>query len=78
MASYYHTFSKLNEGFRSGKKISNIISKIKRIEDQQQEYEVDSKALLEWIASKIKQVIDKKFNLEYNFFKSSYKLSKSL
>jgi hypothetical protein len=40
VASYYHTFSKLNEGFRGGKKITNIISKIKRIEEQQHEYEV--------------------------------------
>ena len=43
IASYYHTFSKLNEGFRGGKKISNIISKIKRVEDQQNEYELDSR-----------------------------------
>ena len=52
IASFYHTFSKLNEGQRGGKKITFIISKIKRIEDQQRQYEVDSKALLEWISEK--------------------------
>ena len=40
IASYYHTFSKLNEGQRGGKKITFIISKIKRIEDQQRQYKM--------------------------------------
>ena len=52
IASYYHTFSKLNEGQRGGKKITFIISKIKMIEDQQRQYEIDSKKLLEWIIAK--------------------------
>lgn len=52
IASYYHTFSKLNEGQRGGKKITFIISKIKTIEDQQRQYEIDSKSLLKWIADK--------------------------
>ena len=61
MASYYHTFSKLNEGFRGGKKITNIISKIKRIEEQQHEYEIDSRSLLEWIAVKTDQMRKRSF-----------------
>ena len=52
IASFYHNFSKLNEGQRGGKKITFIISKIKKIEDQQKQYEIDSKALLEWISQK--------------------------
>jgi spectrin beta len=52
IASYYHTFSKLNKGQRGGKKITFIISKIKRIEEQQRDYEIASKDLLEWIAEK--------------------------
>ena len=52
IASFYHNFSKLNEGQRGGKKITFIISKIKKIEDQQRQYEIDSKALLEWISQK--------------------------
>merc|ERR1712061_612905 len=52
VASYYHTFSKLNQGQRGGKKITFIISKIKNIEDQQRDYELSSKALLEWISLK--------------------------
>ena len=59
IASYYHTFSKLNEGQRGGKKITFIISKIKNIEDQQREYELSSKALLEWIAIKT-ELLEKK------------------
>ena len=52
IASFYHTFSKLNQGQRGGKKITFIISKIKSIEDQQRQYEINSKALLAWIATK--------------------------
>ena len=33
VASFYHTFSKLNEGQRGAKKINAIVTKIKRIED---------------------------------------------
>ena len=43
IASYYHTFSKLNEGQRGGKKINAVISKIKKIEDQKEQFELDSK-----------------------------------
>ena len=52
IASYYHTFSKLNEGQRGGKKINAIVTKIKRIEEQKADYELDSKNLLHWIALK--------------------------
>lgn len=52
VANYYHTFSKLNEGQRGGKKINAIVTKIKRIEEQQDQYELDSKELLKWIAMK--------------------------
>ena len=45
-SSYYHTFSKLNEGQRGGKKINAIVTKIKRIEEQKEQFELDSKALL--------------------------------
>ena len=35
VASYYHTFSKMKAGATGGKRIGNIVSKIRDIESQQ-------------------------------------------
>ena len=61
IASYYHTFSKLNEGQRGGKKINAIVTKIKRIEEQKEQFELDSKALLHWIALKTEDMRKRDF-----------------
>jgi hypothetical protein len=38
VASYYHTFSKMKAGATGGKRIGNIVSKIRDIESQQIRY----------------------------------------
>ena len=77
IASYYHTFSKLNEGQRGGKKITFIISKIKNIEDQQREYELSSKALLEWIALKTELMRNRSYANSLEGIQKDYRAFKS-
>ena len=62
VASYYHTFSKLNEGQRGAKKINAIVTKIKRIEEQKEQYKLDSKELLKWIAVKTEEMGERNFS----------------
>ena len=62
VASYYHTFSKLNEGQRGAKKINAIVTKIKRIEEQKEQYKLDSRELLEWIAVKTEEMGKRNFS----------------
>lgn len=49
VASYYHTFSKMKAGATGGKRIGNIVSKIRDIESQQISFETYSTELLKWI-----------------------------
>ena len=77
IASYYHTFSKMKEGQRGGKKITFIISKIKNIEDQQREYELSSKALLEWIALKTEQMRNRSYANSLEGIQKDYRSFKS-
>ena len=77
IASYYHTFSKLNEGQRGGKKITFIISKIKNIEDQQRDYELSSKALLEWISLKTEQMRNRSYANSLEGIQKDYRAFKS-
>lgn len=62
VAGYYHTFSKLNEGQRGAKKINAIVTKIKRIEDQKEQYKLDSRDLLKWIAIKTEEMGKRNFS----------------
>ena len=62
VASFYHTFSKLNEGQRGAKKINAIVTKIKRIEEQKEQYKLDSKALLKWTAIKTDEMGKRDFS----------------
>ena len=77
IASYYHTFSKLNQGQRGGKKITFIISKIKNIEDQQRQYEIDSKRLLEWIAAKTELMRNRSYANTINGIQKDFKVFKA-
>ena len=77
IASYYHTFSKLNEGQRGGKKITFIISKIKMIEDQQRDYEIASTHLLEWIAAKTKLMRNRNYANTIEGIQKDFKTFKS-
>merc|ERR550532_1304331 len=52
VASYYHTFSKMKAGATGGKRIGNIVRKIKDVEEEQNKYELFSSKLLIWIQDK--------------------------
>lgn len=61
VASYYHTFSKMKAGATGGKRIGNIISKIRDIESQQNRFETYSTELLVWIRGKIVEIRKRDF-----------------
>ncbi|QQP56332.1 Spectrin beta chain_ brain 4like, partial [Caligus rogercresseyi] len=61
VASFYHTFSRLKEGHRGGKRIGNIVSKIRDVEIQQEEFEALSSSLLAWILIKTQEMKDRSF-----------------
>ena len=52
VASYYHTFSKMKAGATGGKRIGNIVMKMKGVEEEQTNYEMYSSKLLIWIRDK--------------------------
>ena len=52
VASYYHTFSKMKAGATGGKRIGNIVKKMKDVEEEQLSYETCSTNLLIWIRDK--------------------------
>ena len=52
VASYYHTFSKMKAGATGGKRIGNIVMKMKGVEEEQTNYEMFSSKLLIWIREK--------------------------
>ena len=52
VASYYHTFSKMKAGATGGKRIGNIVMKMKGVEEEQTSYEMFSSKLLIWIRDK--------------------------
>ena len=62
VASYYHTFSKMKAGATGGKRIGNIVLKIKNIEEQQASFESYSTTLLFWIKEKTSQMQKRDFS----------------
>jgi len=62
VASYYHTFSKMKAGATGGKRIGNIVLKIKNIEEQQANFESYSTTLLLWIKDKTVQMQKRDFS----------------
>jgi len=62
VASCYHTFSKMKAGATGGKRIGNIVMKIKNIEDQQASFESYSTNLLLWIQDKTVQMQNRDFS----------------
>merc|ERR1719410_2219998 len=52
VASYYHTFSKMKAGATGGKRIGNIVMKMKGMEEEQNNYQMYSSKLLIWIRDK--------------------------
>lgn len=61
VSSYYHTFAKYNSEVISGKRIANIISQLMEIDRLQQNYELYTTNLINWIQMKIHQLNDREF-----------------
>ena len=83
VASYYHDFSKMKAGATGGKRMGNIVLKIKNIEEQQASFESYSTTLLFWIKEKTTQMQKRDFSntleviqLDLKKFKDSGEASK--
>ena len=76
VASYYHTFSKLKAGATGGKRIGNIVLKIKKIEEQQESYEEFSSRLLVWIREKTEAMQKRDFSNTLEGIQSEFKAFK--
>ena len=62
IATYYHTFAKMKTGATGGKRINNIVMKIKAIEDQEERFETYSTSLLKWIRAKTVEMRGRDFS----------------
>ncbi|XP_052755503.1 spectrin alpha chain, non-erythrocytic 1 isoform X2 [Galleria mellonella] len=56
VASYYHTFARMKNEQKSGRRIANIIGQLKDCDDRKAEYSRLVSALLEWIRLKIQEL----------------------
>ncbi|XP_059044966.1 spectrin alpha chain, non-erythrocytic 1 [Achroia grisella] len=56
VASYYHTFARMKNEQKSGRRIANIIGQLKDCDDRKTEYSRLVSALLEWIRLKIQEL----------------------
>ena len=52
IASYYHTFSKLNQGHKGAKRINNIISKVCIVQKDEDAYDIAVREFLDWVLRK--------------------------
>nr|XP_040577591.1 spectrin beta chain, non-erythrocytic 1-like [Lepeophtheirus salmonis] len=77
VASFYHTFSRLKEGHRGGKRIGNIVSKIRDVENQQEQFETLSSSLLAWILIKTQEMKNRTFENSLKGIRGDLKKFKS-
>ncbi|KAJ2939554.1 hypothetical protein O0L34_g6386 [Tuta absoluta] len=56
VASYYHTFARMKNEQKSGRRIANIIGQLMDVDDRKTEYSKLVSALLEWIRLKIEEL----------------------
>ena len=61
VASYYHTFAKLKNEIKSGKRIANIVGQMMDADKMKVHYEKLTSDLLEWIKLKIKVLENRDF-----------------
>ena len=61
IASFYHTFSKLNQGQKGAKRINNIIQRIYAVDLLKNEYETMSEQFLAWGKIKVAQMMERDF-----------------
>merc|ERR1719210_2890017 len=73
VASYYHTFSKMKAGATGGKRIGNIVMKMKGVEEEQNNYETFSTNLLIWIRDKTELMKRRDFSNTLEGIQSDFK-----
>merc|ERR1719210_2314009 len=73
VASYYHTFSKMKAGATGGKRIGNIVLKMKGVEEEQNNYETFSTNLLIWIRDKTELMKRRDFSNTLEGIQSDFK-----
>ena len=73
IATYYHTFAKLKTGATGGKRINNIVMKIKAIEDQEERFETYSTSLLKWIRAKTVEMRGRDFSNTLDGIQADFK-----
>ncbi|KAJ8705806.1 hypothetical protein PYW08_012852 [Mythimna loreyi] len=61
VASYYHTFARMKNEQKSGKRIANIIGQMMDCDDRKGEYSKLFSVLLEWILLKIQELNGREF-----------------
>lgn len=61
VSSYYHTYSRLNKENKGAKRIVNIISKIKSVDDEQNNFELTTEELIQWIKKKTEEMQNRDF-----------------
>ncbi|XP_063863709.1 spectrin beta chain, non-erythrocytic 2-like isoform X28 [Scylla paramamosain] len=61
VASYYHTFARMKNELKGSKRIANIITQLKDVDDLKLKYEKILTSLLEWIIRKIVELDSRKF-----------------
>ncbi|XP_075227745.1 spectrin beta chain, non-erythrocytic 5 kst isoform X2 [Lycorma delicatula] len=61
VASYYHTFARMKNEMKSGRRIANIVSQMMDADKMKVHYERLTTDLLEWIRKKITELEDRNF-----------------
>lgn len=61
VASYYHTFARMKNEMKSGRRIANIIGKMVEIDKMKMHHERLTTTLLDWIRMKIVELKDRQF-----------------
>lgn len=61
VASYYHTFARMKNELKGSKRIANIMTQMKDVDDSKMKYERITSTLLEWILMKIVELDSREF-----------------
>lgn len=61
VASYYHTFARMKNEMKSGRRIANIIGQMVEVDKMKIHHERLTTNLLEWIRNKIIELQDRQF-----------------
>ncbi|KAK6631754.1 hypothetical protein RUM43_013818 [Polyplax serrata] len=61
VASYYHTFARMKNEMKSGRRIANIVGQMMDADRKKEYYERLTTQLLEWIRTKVRELEDRNF-----------------